>query len=535
MDPENTQPMLKPKKKFLGITITKKKIIWTIITLLIILLIGFRIFKPKDNSANIQTDKVKKQDIKATVLATGQVVSNTDLNLSFKTSGVISKINVKVGDKIKAGSVLATLSQNDVQASLTSAAGTLAQARANYEKVLAGASSQDIDVSQKALDAAQVALNTAKNNFTNTQAQQTVAVSNAYNSLLNSSLAAVSAQNNSGSAVLTISGAYTGSDQGVYNVSIYNTGSGQIFQTTGLENSSGPVKNTSVPLGSKGLFIQFSGTANSSDTWTITIPNTMASNYVANYNAYQTALKSQKSAVDAAQAQVDSANAALAQAQANLAAKQAQARPADIAAAQAQILSAQGQVQAASAAVENTVIRAPADGTITSVDKKVGELASALQEVLILQDVTNLHVEANVSEASISNLQPDQTVDLTFDALGPDRHFAGVVQTVNPGATIVSGVVNYKVTASITAIPEVKPGMTANMTVLVSEKKSVLTLPTRAIINQDSKKYVRVIDDIKKKTYHQVEVKVGIDADGGLTEVTSGLTEGQEVVTYIKQ
>ena len=476
MEQENTSTFIKPKKKFLGIVVTKKKIIWTIIILIVVIPIAIIIFKPKDNSGNIQTDTVKKQDLKSTVLATGQVVSSTNLSLSFKTSGIINKINVKEGDKVKAGDVLASLSQGDVQASLTSAAGSLAQAKANYEKVLAGASNQDIDVSQKAVDAAQINLNTTQTSLVNTQAQQNVAVSNAYSALLNSSLSALAAQNNTGSAVVTVSGAFIGTDQGVYNVSIYNTGSGQVFQTSGLENSGGAVKNTAVPLGVKGLFIQFSGAVNNNDSWTIAIPNTMAATYVANYNAYQTAVKNQKATVDAAQAQVDSAKASLAQAHANLAAKQAQARPADLDAAQAQILSAEGQVQAASAAFSNTIIRAPADGTITSVEKKVGELASALQETLILQDVSNLHVEANVSEANIASVQPNQVVDLTFDALGPDRHFQGSVQTVNPGATIVSGVVNYKVTASIQTLPEIKPGMTANMTVLVQQKNAVLVV-----------------------------------------------------------
>ena len=93
-----------------------------------------------------------------------------------------------------------------------------------------------------------------------------------------------------------------------------------------------------------------------------------------------------------------------------------------------------------------------------------------MQEVMILQDVGDLHVEADVSEANIANLQPGQSVDITFDALGPDRHFQGAVETVNPGATIISGVVDYLVKASMPNIPDIKPGMTANMTILVAEK-----------------------------------------------------------------
>ena len=506
------------KKKFW----TKKKIIWTVVIVVVLVPVLYAIFRPKNNAANIQSEAVKKQDIKATVLATGQVVSSTDLDLSFKGSGIVQKINVSEGQKVSAGDVLATLDQKDTYASLLSAQGALAQAQANYNKVLAGASSQDIEVTQVALDNAKSTLETTKQ-------QQQVLVNNAYNALLNSGLSAIPDPGNVGSVTATISGAYTGTDQGDYKVLIYSTGNGLRFSVSGLENGDGAVGITPVPMGTRGLYIQFSSTSvPSNNSWTISIPNTQASTYVTNYNAYQSALQTQTAGVQAAQN-------AVATAQANLDLKKAQAQPADIDAAQAQILSAQGQVQAASAALENTVVRAPAAGTITSVDIKVGEQASPLKEVMILQDVGNLHVEANISEANIAQLQPGQTVDLTFDALGPDRHFNGKIQTVNPASTVVSGVVNYKVVASMDNIPEVKPGMTANMTVLVAQKDNVLTTQQRAVISRDGKQYVRVIDDSKKKTYHEVEVQTGLQADGGLVEITSGLSEGQEVVTFIKQ
>lgn len=158
-----------------------------------------------------------------------------------------------------------------------------------------------------------------------------------------------------------------------------------------------------------------------------------------------------------------------------------------------------------------------------------------MKEVVMLQDTNDLHVEANISEANIADLKLGQNVDLTFDALGPDRHFNGTLQTINPASTVVSGVVNYKVTASMDKIDEAKPGMTANMVVMAASKNGVLAVPERAVINQDGKKFVNVIDDGKKKTYHQTEVNTGLEADGGMVEVVSGLNEGQEIVTLIKK
>ncbi len=167
-------------------------------------------------------------------------------------------------------------------------------------------------------------------------------------------------------------------------------------------------------------------------------------------------------------------------------------------------------------------------------DIKLGEQAVSGKEVVKLLNVTELHEEAAVSEADIASVAVGQTIDNTFDALGPDKHFSSKVLTINPASTIVSGVVNYKVTGSLENIPGVKPGMTANMVIQVADKKEVLTVPSSAIVNKNNKKVVRVIDDPEKKTYHEVEVETGLEADGGLTEILGGLSEGQSIVTYIK-
>ncbi len=207
---------------------------------------------------------------------------------------------------------------------------------------------------------------------------------------------------------------------------------------------------------------------------------------------------------------------------------------ADIDLAKAQILSAQGQVDSAQTNLNNLIITAPVSGTITQVDIKVGEQAVPSQEVIVLQDVGNLHAEADVSEANIATLQVGQPIDYTFDALGPDQHFAGKVLTINPASTVISGVVDYLVKGSLDNIPGIKPGMTANMTILVAKKDNVLAVPSTAIINNNNNQYVRVIDNAKTKTYHQVQVQTGLQADGGLVEITSGLSDGQEIVTYVK-
>jgi HlyD family secretion protein len=515
--------------------LSRKHIIWSVIILLVIAgILRVFVFKKAD-TGNILIDTVKRQDIKQTVLATGQVTSSTDLDLAFKLSGIVQRINVKVGDKAANGQVLATLDQRDQLASLTSARGTAAAAQANYQKVLDGASSQEVAVAQAGVDAAQVTLDNAQNNVTDTKNQQAVLVANAYKALLNSTLQAIPKSTNQGTAP-AISGAYSGSAAGTYEIRFLVTSGGYTYLVSGLESMEGTITSGSFsPIGTRGVYAQFPVTNYANDVWDIDIPNTKAPNYVANLNAYNAAVQNQTAAVAAADNSVAAAQSALDQAKAQLDLKRAQARPADIQAAQAQILSAQGQLQQASAALENTQIRAPVGGTITAVDIKVGEQASALKEVIVLQDVGNLHVEANISEANIASLQLGQKVDITFDALGPDRHFTAAVAAIDPASTVVSGVVNYKITASLDKSDDIKPGMTANMSIVVAEKPGVLTVPLRAVLNNNGKKTIRVIDDPKKKTYHEADVTTGLEADGGVVEILSGLNEGQEIVTFINK
>ncbi len=495
---------------------------------------GIAAWARRGKAPKLQTAAVTRQDLRATVLATGQVTSTVDLSLAFQTSGLVREVDVAEGDRVKKGQTLAVIDQASAHAALTTAQGALAQAQANEEKVRQGSTSEQIAVAQKAVDAANVTLQNAQDNLAAVQAQQDTAVANAQAALMNTTFTAVPGTANADGAAITVSGTYAGTAQGTYDVVLYQTGNGIQFNATGLETANGFVSTQPVALGTHGLFIKFSTSSPSSnDTWTIAVPNTTDASYVTNRNAYDAAQKTRDTQVAAAQASVNAAQASRAQAQASLAQAQAAPTQADLAAAAAAVLSAQGQVETAQSALDNTVLASPADGTITSVSVKAGEQATALQEAMVLQDVGDLYAEAQVSEADIASLAVGQSVDDTFDALGPDRHFSGVVTSINPASTVIAGVVDYKVKASIEGAPDIKPGMTANLTVLTAERSQVLAVPSAAVIDRNGSQVVRVVDDAARGAYHEVPVTVGLMADDGLDEIVRGLSEGQTVVVAI--
>jgi len=511
--------MAKIKNIFINKILKKKKVSIPLAIILVIVLI--LVLKPNSNIKNTVTDIAKYSDLKQTILATGQVVSSTDLNLSFNGSGTVKSIKVKVGDKVKAGQVLATLDQASEFATLTSARGALAAAKARYKRILEGATSEEIILSE-------LALSNAKRDFENTKIQQETLVKNAYDNLLNSTPEANIYPLSQDFTAPTISGNYNLGKEGEIRIEIeLNNG---LFKTRGLISVDGTVSTTTPqPIGNSGLYIQFpDGVTLNYTEWNIEIPNKNATDYLTNYNAYQSALKTQASTLSSSQSLVD-------QRIAELALKKAQARPSDIDLAMADIVGAQGQVELADAKYKDTIITAPLDGTITSIDLKQGELASALSPVIILQDVSNIYLEANINEANIANIKVGMPVDITYDAFGSEKIFKGSITKIDPSSTVVSGVVNYKVTASVDQVTDLRPGMTANMTIKVQEKNHVLVVPSRSIlIDTSDNKTIRLITNTRNKKFKEVSITTGLEGDGGMVEITNGLKENDEFVVLIK-
>jgi multidrug efflux pump subunit AcrA (membrane-fusion protein) len=126
-------------------------------------------------------------------------------------------------------------------------------------------------------------------------------------------------------------------------------------------------------------------------------------------------------------------------------------------------------------------------------------------------------------------------VDITYDAFGSEKIFLGNIKKIDPSSTLISGVVNYKITVEVEQSTELRPGMTANMTIKVKEKNHVITIPSRSILTDaDGNKTIRLITDSKRKKFKEVKINTGLDGDGGVVEVTNGLKEGDEFVVLIK-
>lgn len=472
--------------------------------------------KPIDSGSNNSKPLVQILNIKDysqnshTISANGTVESLQQVDLKSQTGGKLTKIYVKVGDRVQSGQVLATIDSGNAAAALTSARGALEQAQASYNKLLAGASSEQID-------SAKVAVTNAETNLTSIKTGQETAVQNALSSLLNTSISAIAGKGNTDNISPVITGTYKGTEEGTYTISIYATGSGLKFQCSGLESCTGDVATQPTPLGTKGLFIQFNSQPSTSNTWTIAIPNTYATAYVNNYNAYQSALKGKDSAIAAAQGQLNSAQAALAQAQ-------AQARPADIQAAQAQILIAQGQAQAAEVAYSNTLIKAPFAGTVSALPVKYADVVTIGQKIASVINQGGLQIKVFVSGEDLPFIKISGLVQIgETKATGTVTNIAPSVDATTRTAEIdiaVTDPENSKLTIGQNVAVIILGGST-------EAKDNSFVLPLQAVkLTSDGKAFVYSIENNKAK---EISVIIG-KVDGEHVEVVSGLDGATSIV-----
>jgi HlyD family secretion protein len=201
-----------------------------------------------------------------------------------------------------------------------------------------------------------------------------------------------------------------------------------------------------------------------------------------------------QSDLDVAQTAYDSAVSQLKQAQSQqdaavgqLKSTTAQSRLAEAqyAAALAQVEQAKAALQAAELDLQHTTIRAPVNGIVVSRNVDVGQtVAASLQAptlFLIAQDLTQMQVDTNVSEADIGRIGVGQTATFTVDAFA-NAPFTGQVVQVRNAPITVQNVVTYDAVVQV-ANPEMKlkPGMTANVSFLIAERPRALKVPNAAL------------------------------------------------------
>ena len=190
---------------------------------------------------------------------------------------------------------------------------------------------------------------------------------------------------------------------------------------------------------------------------------------------------------DASQTAYDSAVALSEAAQAQLSASEAQLESAraKLEAARAQVKQSEAELELAQVNLDHCKITAPVTGIVISRNVDVGQtVAASLQAptlFTIAQDLTEMQVDTNVSEADIGRVAIGQEATFTVDAF-PNLTFLGKVTDIRNAPVTVQNVVTYDVVILVKN-PELKlrPGMTANASILVAQRENALKIPNSAL------------------------------------------------------
>jgi HlyD family secretion protein len=233
--------------------------------------------------------------------------------------------------------------------------------------------------------------------------------------------------------------------------------------------------------------------------------------------------------VTKAAVQVSQAEYNLAKAQDTLADIEAGPDPKEVEVAQAKVVSTQANLEEAQAALEAATMVAPFDGTVISVGAEKGDLVSSSTIVVSLADLSTLRVRAFVDETDISKVEIGQEVEATFDAF-PGHTFLGQVLEVPLQGTLSQNVLTYEVPVSLEGTEGValKPGMTANLNIVVGRRENALLVPALAV-QQGEEGNVVLVQDTPQGTAVATPVQVGL-SDGTYVEIVSGLIEGDHVL-----
>jgi HlyD family secretion protein len=224
---------------------------------------------------------------------------------------------------------------------------------------------------------------------------------------------------------------------------------------------------------------------------------------------------------------------------------------ADLSIQKASLAQARAELEDAEVNLGYTDIVSPVDGIVLSRNVTVGQTVAASFQTptlfLIAQDLTQMQVNANVSESDIGHVRQDQVARFYVDAY-PERVFAGSVRQVRNSPMSVQNVVTYDVVVDVeNSDLALRPGMTATVTLITATKANVLKVPLRALRFRPKQrgmpeKVVKRVGDVSSSPEtrlwtrdgdgrpNPVSIETGVRDDEYVEVVSGEISEGDEVV-----
>lgn len=431
----------------------------------------------KNPADNLIIERVAMGNIVQEVSETGTIKAVEEVKMGFKTAGQIKEINVKEGDVVEKGAILAKLDINQLYTQLQQAQASLTVAQIQYNKL----AQNDVDASQQQLDDY---------------------YQDSLNSLDDAYLKAYNAYNSAD----TIRDSYfTNKDQDGITVS---------------DNVA--IISENVPKIKTSLSSAISSLSNISEALKNIRESCESQSYSAKVSsADKTILDNQRSYIIASLADVtgDQQNINLQKIDLQKKQNNLEYYGAKVEETRAQIVLLQTQISEAS-------LRSPIKGMVTAVDKKVGEIVQTTETPISLISLDPYQIKVDIYEEDIVKVAIGNTVEIKVAAFSGET-LLGKVIFINPAEKIVDGVVYYETTIAFDQAKDgLRPGMTADLVIKTASKENALFI-TKDAISENGRKTVEVYKDGKSEIR---EIQTGLEGNDNRVEIISGLSEGEQVV-----
>ena len=364
-----------------------------------------------------QTATIKRGNLTATISAAGTVMARSQVALTFETSGQVKEINVKVGDKVKVGQVLAKLDSTDLAVAVTKSQLTLDTYKIKLAQTKEGPKPADIESAKASLASAQAAYQATLNKYSLSDAQ----------------LAVARAQVDKAAATLQRA-------QLAYNWESNNwldADPTQSSQKTALDDAQ---------------------TA---------------------YNLAQAAYNQQAAGIN--DSSLQSAVSQVAQAQSALDKLLNTPTPEDIASAEAQVKQDEASLQQAQIALTKASVIAPFDGTVADIYAQVGQWAGSSTQALALVDFSKLDLAITLAEVDVTKIKEGDQVQIALDAVQGTVFTGTVTEIDLVGTTTQGVVNYAAIVSIDHPADTIRPGMNASANIILEHREDVLLVPNRAV------------------------------------------------------
>ena len=493
----------------------------SIITLasLFIIFIGFKMFsgdnpEVKDVAApatQVEVLSVAELGSSASFDTVGKVEAVSEANLQTEAGGRITAVNVKVGDAVSAGAVLATLENSAQRAQLV-------QAQGSYEAALAASAQSGVGVNE-----ASTALTNAKNGAVSTYRQSY----NTVNNIVYGNIDTFFSNPQGQVPGLKIDGNanFMNSERVAYQtiLSEWQARSNAINSESNLVAELGYAKTqVERTIAFVDTFISIFNQAGSVGGYS----DAELQSYAASFTTLRANLISTRSSIDASLSGITSAEDAVRRAQLS-------ASGGTVSASDAQVKIALGSLQSAQSSYQKTIVRSPIQGVVNAFYLKTGDYTTPGQPAGIIANNNGLQIKTYVSEIDSANLNVGDTVTLEggasgvitakAEALDPTNGKVAVVIGVNPDSGLTNGA-TVKVTFS--QISEVK----TTERILVPLAALKITPEGSFVFTVNAENKLESVTVTQGQLYgDNIEILSGVTKETRIITDARGLKEGQVV------